>query len=74
MSTRELRDHALAWINAYPPTSLAEAMLLEQLRQVCERAAIADAKPYEAPRATGWADGMDEMAEHAVEMKGRTAK
>lgn len=71
MSTKQLRDDALAWINAYQPTSLAEAMLLEQLRQVCERAAAAEEQPESGPRAQGWPDGMDEMAAHAVEtMKG----
>lgn len=62
MTTKQLRDDALAWINAYQPASLSEAMLLEQLRQVCEWAAAAEKPNEAAPRAQGWPDGMDEMA------------
>lgn len=70
MSTQHLRDELMAWVSSCSPANLAEAVLLDGVRQLCERTAAAEEPSQAAPRALGWPDGMDEMAAHAVEQKG----
>jgi len=70
MSTQHMRDELLAWVSSCSPANLAEAVLLDGVRQLCERAAAAEAVRPPAPRATGSDEEMDEMAAHAVEQKG----
>lgn len=70
MSTQRLRDELMAWVSSCSPANLTEAVLLDGVRQLCERSEAAEEPPKTAPRAQGWPDGMDEMAAHAVEQKG----